>query len=172
METPAPVALAIAHMRRLVEREGGCIVWSGAAQFSPADNIMRRVSRKRDFDGEASLVSSVPSKKIAAGSTHVLVEVPVGVSAKVLTAAAATSLVRLFNTVVLHFGLTLRIIETDGQASGWRADVRTDDRLEQYAAMAQRCDRPVELVEGGVMQLGTANGPAAPARSPTAGPWR
>src|SRR3546814_5892968 len=43
MEVMAPVALDLAAMRRVVEREGGCIVWGGNVRLSPADDILIRV---------------------------------------------------------------------------------------------------------------------------------
>jgi thymidine phosphorylase len=83
MEVMAPVALDLAAMRRVVEREGGCIVWGGNVRLSPADDILIRVQRPLDFDSDGQLVASVLSKKIAAGSTHVLIDMPVGPTAKV-----------------------------------------------------------------------------------------
>src|SRR3546814_3762786 len=89
MEVMAPVALDLAAMRRVVEREGGCIVWGGNVRLSPADDILIRVQRPLDFDSDGQLVASVLSKKIAAGSTHVLIDMPVGPTAKVRGEAAA-----------------------------------------------------------------------------------
>ena len=43
--TLAPVALDVKAMRRVVEQVGGCIVWGGAVQLSPADDILIRVFR-------------------------------------------------------------------------------------------------------------------------------
>ena len=41
MEVMTPVALDLAAMRRVVEREGGCIVWGGGSvRLSPADDIL------------------------------------------------------------------------------------------------------------------------------------
>src|SRR5579871_2500074 len=40
METLAPVDLDAASMRRVVEREGGCVVWGGAVRLSPADDLL------------------------------------------------------------------------------------------------------------------------------------
>lgn len=42
METLAPVNLDLPAMRRVVAREGGCIVWGGAVRLSPADHILIR----------------------------------------------------------------------------------------------------------------------------------
>src|SRR6202162_1776805 len=50
METLAPVSLDIKAMRRVVEREGGCVVWGGAVRLSPADDILIRVERPLDLD--------------------------------------------------------------------------------------------------------------------------
>lgn len=82
METMTTVDLDIPAMRRVVEREGGCIVWGGSVRLSPADDIIIRVERAVDLDSPAQLVASVLSKKLAAGSTHVLLDLPVGPTAK------------------------------------------------------------------------------------------
>ncbi len=92
MEVLAPVDLSLEQMRRVVEREGGCIVWGGNVRMSPADDLLIRVERPLDFDSEGQLVASVLSKKIAAGSTHVLIDLPVGPTAKVRSLAAAHAL--------------------------------------------------------------------------------
>src|SRR3546814_1876263 len=92
MEVMAPVALDLPAMQRVVEREGGCIVWGGNVRLSPADDILIRVQRPLDFDSDGQLVASVLSKKIAAGSTHVLIDIPVVPTAKVRGEVAAHSL--------------------------------------------------------------------------------
>lgn len=66
MEVMAPVALDLPAMQRVVEREGGCIVWGGNVRLSPADDILIRVQRPLDFDSDGQLVASVLSKKIDA----------------------------------------------------------------------------------------------------------
>ena len=78
METLAPVDLDLATLRRVVELEGGCIAWGGAVHLSPADDIFVRVERELDVDTEGQLIASVLSKKIAAGSTHVVLDTPAG----------------------------------------------------------------------------------------------
>ena len=114
METVAPVALDVPAMRRAVEREGGCIVWGGAVRLSPADDVIIRVERPLDLDSEGQLVASVLSKKAAAGSTHVVVDMPVGPTAKVRTAAAAGDLAALLVEVGRAVGLDVRVVESDG----------------------------------------------------------
>ena len=114
METLTRVDLDLPEMRRVVEREGGCIAWGGAVQLSPADDILIRVERPLDFDSEGQLVASVLSKKIAAGSTHVVLDIPVGPTAKLRTAEAAARLERRFRETAAAFGLEVRVVQTDG----------------------------------------------------------
>lgn len=114
METLAPVDLDVKAMRRVVEAEGGCVVWGAGMSLSPSDDILIRVERPLDFDSNDQLVASVLSKKSAAGSTHVVIDIPVGPTAKVRTGAAAKSLAAKLHDVGAEIGLRVRAIETDG----------------------------------------------------------
>lgn len=115
METLAPVDLDLAAMRRVVEQEGGCVVWGGAVQLSPADDVMIRISRALDFDSEGPLVASVLSKKVAAGASHLVLDVPVGPTAKIRSDLAAQSLSDRLTHVAQSFGLATSIMVTDGR---------------------------------------------------------
>lgn len=114
METVAPVDLDLAHMRRVVEREGACIVWGGRVRLAPADDIIISVERPLDFDSATQLVASVLSKKAAAGSTHVVIDIPIGPTAKVRSTAAADVLESMLLAVGTAIGLAVRIVRTDG----------------------------------------------------------
>jgi thymidine phosphorylase len=110
----APVDLDLASIRRVVDREGGCIVWGGAVRLSPVDDVLIRVERALDLDSDAQLVASVLSKKVAAGSTLVVIDIPMGPTAKVRTQAAADALTQLFGQVGQGLGLRVRTVVTDG----------------------------------------------------------
>lgn len=114
METLAPVDLDFVTLRRVVEQEGGCIAWGGSVRLSPADDILIRVERALDLDSEGQLVASVLSKKIAAGATHLVLDLPVGPTAKIRSAADAEKLGRDLRGVGEAFGLRTEIIMTDG----------------------------------------------------------
>ena len=114
METMTVVDLDIPAMRRVVEQEGGCIVWGGSVRLSPADDIIIRVERAVDLDSSAQLVASVLSKKLAAGSTHVLLDVPVGPTAKVRSAQDAEQISGYLRRVGEDVGLNVLPVLTDG----------------------------------------------------------
>ncbi len=114
METMAPVELDITAIRRVIELEGGCVVWGGAVNLSPADDILIRIERALDLDTEGQLIASVLSKKIAAGSTHLIIDLPVGPTAKVRSADVAESLSAALISVANAFGLNTRVVVGDG----------------------------------------------------------
>ncbi len=114
METLAPVDLDQQAMRAVVAREGGCVVWGGAVRLSPADDVLIRVERALDLDSEGQLVASVLSKKIAAGATHVVLDMPIGPTAKVRNAESARYLTKSLIDTAAQFGLEAQVVETDG----------------------------------------------------------
>ncbi len=120
MEVLTRVNLTLEEMRQVVAHTHGCLAWGGAVNLSPADDIMIRIERTLDLDSEGQLIASVLSKKIAAGSTHVLIDLPVGATAKVRTEQQAQRLIQLFEQVGAASGLVVRCVITDGsQAVGW-----------------------------------------------------
>lgn len=115
VETFTNVNLDLATIRKVVEKEGGCMAWGGAVKLSPADDILISIERSLDLDSPAQLIASVLSKKAAAGSTHVVIDIPVGESAKVRTMKEAEHLKDLMENVATSIDMSLDVLFTDGQ---------------------------------------------------------
>ncbi len=114
MESLTNVSLSINQIERVVAKTGACLAWGGAVNLSPADDMLIRIERALDLDGEGQLIASVLSKKIAAGSTHVIIDIPVGDTAKVRSKADGERLSDLFTEVGAECGLDIRCLLTDG----------------------------------------------------------
>jgi thymidine phosphorylase len=147
METIAPVDLDLAHMRRVVEREGACIVWGGRVRLAPADDVIISVERPLDFDSSTQLVASVLSKKAAAGSTHVVIDIPIGPTAKVRSAAAADALEAMLLTVGKAIGLSVRVLRTDGTQPVGRGIGPALEARDVLAVLRRCADAPADLRE-------------------------
>jgi thymidine phosphorylase len=145
METLAPVDLDVAALRRVVEREGGCIVWGGAVRLSPSDDLLIRVERVLDLDSDGQMVASVLSKKAAAGSTHVLIDMPVGCTAKVRDAETAERLRGTLVSVGGEFGMHVRVVETDGEQPVGRGIGPALEARDVLAVLGGRPDAPTDL---------------------------
>ena len=114
MEVLAPVDLTIEQIRKVIEKENGCVVWGGGVSLSPADDVLIRAERALNIDSEGQLVASILSKKLAAGSTHIVIDVPVGPTAKVHNGDRAMHLQRTLKSVGSKVGLTINVIITEG----------------------------------------------------------
>jgi thymidine phosphorylase len=115
MEVLARVDLGVGEMKEVVTACHGCLVWGGHVNLSPADDILISVERPLSIDTREQMVASIMSKKLAAGSTHLLVDLPVGPTAKLIRASEAMRLRKLFEFVGGHFGISVEVITTDGR---------------------------------------------------------
>lgn len=113
MEVLAKVDLSIAEMREAVGRAHGCLVWGGHVNLSPADDVLISVERPLSVDTPELMVASILSKKLAAGSTHLVVDIPLGPTAKVRTRSEAVALRKLFEHVGDRVGLVIDVVITE-----------------------------------------------------------
>lgn len=114
VETMTTVNLTVKKIQQVVEKEGGCLAWGGAINLSPADDIIIRVERALDLDPEGQMIASVLSKKAAIGATHVMIDVPVGQSAKVRSTEMFFKLRDNLIHVGKTMGLKVYVLKTDG----------------------------------------------------------
>ena len=115
MEVLARVDLGVEEMKEVVAACHGCLVWGGHVNLSPADDILISVERPLCLDTREQMVASIMSKKLAAGSTHLVIDLPVGPAAKLTNATEAMRLRKLFEFVGDHFGIAVEVITTDGR---------------------------------------------------------
>jgi thymidine phosphorylase len=114
MEVLARVKLPLDQLNDIVRRQRGCLAWGGTARLAPVDDILISVERPLSMDSPGQLVASILSKKLAAGATHLLIDIPVGPSAKVRHQMDALRLRKLFEFVGDRIGLHLEVVITDG----------------------------------------------------------
>ncbi|MCW8924468.1 MAG: thymidine phosphorylase family protein [Gammaproteobacteria bacterium] len=115
MEVLANVELNIKGLHDIVRKHRACLAWGGTAELSPADDILIAVERPLGIDSLGQMVASILSKKLAAGSTHLLVDIPVGPTAKVRHMRQAQRLRKLFEFVGDQLDIQLEVIITDGR---------------------------------------------------------
>lgn len=115
MEVLANVALPFDKLSEIVREHRGCLAWGGTADLSPADDVLISVERPLSLDSPAQMVASILSKKIAAGSTHLVLDIPIGPTAKVRSMPDAQRLRRLFEYVASRLHLSLDVVITDGR---------------------------------------------------------
>jgi thymidine phosphorylase len=115
MEVLAQVELPFDKLAEIVREHRGCLAWGGTADLSPADDVLISVERPLSIDSPGQMVASILSKKIAAGSTHLVLDMPIGPTAKVRSMPEAQRLRRLFEYVAHRMHLSLDVVITDGR---------------------------------------------------------
>lgn len=114
MEVLAPVVVDVKKMQEIIAKEKGCIIWGGSVSLSPADDILIRIERVLDLDSEGQMVASILSKKLAAGSNHVLIELPIGKTAKVRNLEMANILKNHLEKIGEYLNIKIKTIFSDG----------------------------------------------------------
>ena len=119
MEVLAPVALSVEEVRRVVLKVGGCIVWGGALGLAPADDMIIRVEYPLGVD--PFYLPSILAKKVAVGSTHVVLDIPTGRGTKVKSVVEARDIAREFMDLASMLGLRMEAVVTYGDEPIGRA---------------------------------------------------
>jgi len=111
-EVLMPVNLGINDVRRVVEKTGGCVVWGGALQMAPADDIFVQIEYPLSID--PLLLPSIVSKKKAVGAEYVAIDIPLGMGAKVKTLSDARLLARDFMELGRRLRMKIQCAITNG----------------------------------------------------------
>jgi len=145
METLANVSLSIDRMKEVVEKENACLVWGGHVNLSPADDVLISVERPLAIDTREQMVASILSKKLAAGSTHIVLDIPVGPTAKVRSQAEAVRLRKLMEYVSGELGLVIDVVFTDGSQPVGRGVGPVLEARDVMAVLKNAPDAPADL---------------------------
>jgi len=145
MEVLACVDLTPSRLREIACRERGFLAWGGTARLAPADDVLIAVERPLALDSPGQMVASILAKKLAAGSTHLLVDIPVGPTAKVRHQGEALRLRKLFEYVGDNLGLHLEALFTDGSQPIGRGIGPVLEARDVLAVLDNAQDAPADL---------------------------
>ena len=145
VETMTPVNLTAQTIHQIVAKEGGCMAWGGALGLSPADDILIKVERRLDIDPEGQMIASVLSKKAAIGATHVVIDIPVGPTAKIRSDDAFFKLKSYFTLVGKALGLQVYMLKTDGSQPIGKGIGPALEAKDILAVLRNEKDAPTDL---------------------------
>lgn len=145
MEVLANVEFSGETLRSIVDREGAVLAWGGKVNLSPADDILISVERPLGIDTFEQMVASILSKKLAAGATHLVLDIPVGPSAKVRSQSEAMRLRKLFEYVAAKLDLTIDIVLTNGSQPVGRGIGPVLEARDVMAVLRNDTDAPEDL---------------------------
>lgn len=147
MATLAEVSLEPERLHEVVRTAGACIAWGGALGLAPADDILITVERPMELDTEAQMVASILAKKKTVGATHVLIDIPVGPTAKVRGWHEAERLRGLFTVVAQAIDLRVEVVVTETRGPIGRGIGPRLEALDVLAVLRREADAPADLRE-------------------------
>ncbi|HMZ59847.1 MAG TPA: hypothetical protein PL048_13800, partial [Leptospiraceae bacterium] len=80
---PEEYSIIKRQIEKIVNKVGGCIVWGGHLGIAPADDIIIRVEEPLAFESFDKIIISIMAKKVAAGTNHLVLDIPVGKTMKI-----------------------------------------------------------------------------------------
>jgi thymidine phosphorylase len=154
MEVLANVDLSAERMAQIVADQKAVLAWGGRVNLSPADDVLISVERPLRLDTFEQMVASILSKKVAAGSTHLVIDIPVGPTAKVRSQSEAVRLRKLFEYVARHMGIVIDVVLTDGSQPVGRGIGPVLEARDVMAVLHNEEDAPEDLRDRAVMLAG------------------
>jgi thymidine phosphorylase len=141
----AEVNLTPDQLHNIVRQERGCLAWGGTARLAPVDDMLISVERPLGIDSQGQMVASILSKKLAAGSTHLIIDIPVGPTAKVRQMRQALALRKLFEFVGDRLNIHLEVMITDGRQPIGRGIGPTLEARDILQVLENDPDAPTDL---------------------------
>lgn len=154
MEVLANVDLTGERMAEIVKAEHAVLAWGGRVKLSPADDVLISVERPLRIDTFEQMVASILSKKAAAGSTHLVIDIPVGPTAKVRSQAEAVRLRKLFEYVARHMGIETDIVITDGSQPIGRGIGPVLEARDVMSVLRNEAEAPEDLRDRSLLLAG------------------
>lgn len=154
MEVLANVDIPLPRLREIVGAEKGCLVWGGHMNLAPADDVLISVERPLNVDTPEQMVASILAKKAAAGSTHLLIDIPVGPTAKVRNHAEAVRLRKMFEYVGTAMGMQMNVIISDGTQPIGRGIGPLLEAQDVMKVLRREADAPMDLREKSLQLAG------------------
>ncbi len=91
------VNLSLEEVEEVVNKVNGCIVWGGALDIAPADDLfIQKVESVLRIDPISQLLASIMAKKVAMGVKYLVIDIPQGKGTKAETMEDAMKLARMF----------------------------------------------------------------------------
>lgn len=109
MEVLAPVTFKLNEVVKLVNKNNGCLVWGGATNIAPADDMIIRLTKDISLEPLSKMIVSIMAKKVAMGIKYLLIDIPVGPSAKIADQATAREVEAKFQYLCDKFGIKLKV---------------------------------------------------------------
>ncbi|MDD2647109.1 MAG: thymidine phosphorylase [Patescibacteria group bacterium] len=153
-EVLAPVTFGAKDLQKFIKKANAFLVW-GAEDIAPADDRILSIVYKLGIELYNKMIVSIIAKKVGEGVTHLILDIPVGPTAKVTNMKDARKIANLFLFLAKKFNIKIKIIISKsvkgpiGKGIGPTLEARDVLRVLQ-----QKENRPIDLEEKSILLAG------------------
>lgn len=145
MEVVAPVTFTPKQIEQLVGRAGGCIVWGGHLGLAPADDIIIQIEQPLAFESFDKIIVSIMAKKVASGTTHLVLDIPVGPTMKIQHLRDGEIIARKFTFLARKFNIHVTIDMNEIRQNAGRGIGPVLEARDVFQVLEQSRHRPLAL---------------------------
>lgn len=109
MEVLASVTFKMEQIKEIVKKTNACLAWGGATKIAPADDRIIRVSYPLSLEPYTKMIVSVMAKKVAMGIKYLVIDLPVGPTAKIRHISDAKKIEKEMNYLAKKFGIKIKV---------------------------------------------------------------
>ena len=154
IEVLAKVTFNINKIKEIVNKTNACMVWGGALELASADDKLIKIERPLSLDPQGILLASIMAKKAAVGSKYVLIDIPIGKSAKIKTKEEALILKEKFIQLGKSLGIKVKVVITDGSQPIGNGIGPALEALDVLTVLKRNKNRPLDLEKKSVYLAG------------------
>ncbi len=114
MEVLAKVDFKLDYLKKMVLKTKGCMVWGGGLNLASADDKLIKIRKPLKLDPKGVLLASILAKKKSVGANYVVVDIPIGMGAKIEDINEAKVLAKDFINIGKMLGMKIEVLITDG----------------------------------------------------------
>lgn len=154
METIAKVSFSPEKLYSIIKKVGGCIAWNGDLGVAPADDVLIRVEEPLSFESFDKIIVSIMAKKIAIGTNHLVLDIPIGETMKIRTEKDADIISKKFRMIANKFNINLSIYVNKTEEPAGRGIGSYLETIDVLKTLEQEEDRPIPLEEKSIILAG------------------
>ena len=147
MEVLADVNLSVEEFKEVAEKTNGALIWGGALNLAPADDIIIRVERIMGLDPVPQMLASIMGKKMAAGINTMVLDIPVGKETKMENIDKAIDFARKVIELGNRIGIRVQAGITYGEQPVGHNIGPALEAKEALEALINPQEAPASLVE-------------------------
>ncbi|MBI5254645.1 thymidine phosphorylase [Candidatus Falkowbacteria bacterium] len=112
MEVLCPVSFDMKQIKKIIKKTGACLVWGGGLNMAPADDKIIKVCHPLALEPYDKMIVSIMAKKVATGVDYLVIDMPVGPTAKIKKMKIANMLERRFVALGKKFKMKVKVVKT------------------------------------------------------------